>query len=111
MDGDLAEALGQKYVERTLGAEGKERVLGMLHGIEESLEKDMAELPWMTPQTKQRAIAKLHAVTNKIGYPDKWHDYSAVKIARGDALGNFQRASQFEFHRQPGEDRKKGRSH
>ena len=100
VDGDLGEALGQKYVERTLGAEGKEQTLRMVHGIEKSLEKDIAELSWMTPPTKQRAIAKLHAVTNKIGYPDKWRDYSTVKIARGDALGNSQRASQFEFRRQ-----------
>jgi endothelin-converting enzyme/putative endopeptidase len=54
----------------------------------------------MTPQTKQKAIAKLHAIANKIGYPDQWRDYSSVKILRGDALGNSQRASQFEFHRQ-----------
>jgi endothelin-converting enzyme/putative endopeptidase len=54
----------------------------------------------MTPQTKQKAIAKLYAVANKIGYPDKWRDYSAVKIARSDALGNSQRASRFEFRRQ-----------
>jgi endothelin-converting enzyme/putative endopeptidase len=100
VDGDLGEALGQKYVERTLGAAGKERTLQMVHRIEKSLEKDITELSWMTPQTKQKAIAKLHAVTNKIGYPDKWRDYSAVRIARGDALGNSQRASQFEFGRQ-----------
>jgi endothelin-converting enzyme/putative endopeptidase len=100
VDGDLGEALGQKYVESTFGAEGKERTLQMVRGIEKSLEKDIAELSWMTPQTKQKAVAKLHAVANKIGYPDKWRDYSAVKIARGDALGNSQRASDFEFHRQ-----------
>jgi putative endopeptidase len=100
VDGDLGEALGQKYVERTLGAEGKERTLQIVHGIEKSLEKDITELSWMTPQTKQKAIAKLHAVANKIGYPDKWRNYSAVRIARGDALGNSQRASQFEFGRQ-----------
>jgi putative endopeptidase len=100
VDGDLGEALGQKYVERTLGPEGKERTLRMVHRVEESLEKDLAELAWMTPQTKQEAIAKLRAVANKIGYSDQWRDYSAVNIARGDALGDSQRASQFEFRRQ-----------
>jgi endothelin-converting enzyme/putative endopeptidase len=100
VDGDLGEALGRKYVELTLGAEGKERTLQMLRGIEKSLEKDITELSWMTPQTKQKAIAKLHAVANRIGYPDKWRDYSALRIVRGDALGNSQRASQFEFRRQ-----------
>jgi endothelin-converting enzyme/putative endopeptidase len=100
VDGDLGEALGQKFVELTLGAVGKERTLQMVRRIERSLEWDLTELPWMTPQTKQKAIAKLHAVANRIGYPDKWRDYSTVKIARGDALGNSQRASRFEFHRQ-----------
>jgi endothelin-converting enzyme/putative endopeptidase len=100
VDGDLGEALGQKYVERTLGAEGKKRTLRMVRGIEKALEKDIAELSWMSPETKRKAIAKLHAITNKIGYPDRWRDYSALKITRGDALGNSQRASQFEFRRQ-----------
>jgi endothelin-converting enzyme/putative endopeptidase len=100
VDGDLGEALGQKYVERTFGAEGKARTLQMVHAIEKSLGKDIAELSWMTPATKEKALDKLHAITNKIGYPDKWRDYSSVKIVRGDALGNSQRATEFEFHRQ-----------
>jgi putative endopeptidase len=54
----------------------------------------------MTPATKQKAMEKLHLITNKIGYPDKWRDYSSVRIVRDDALGNSQRATQFEFHRE-----------
>jgi endothelin-converting enzyme/putative endopeptidase len=54
----------------------------------------------MTPATKQQAMVKLHAIQNKIGYPDKWRDYSSVKIVRGDAVGNDQRATEFELHRQ-----------
>jgi endothelin-converting enzyme/putative endopeptidase len=100
VDGDLGEALGQKYVEHTFGVEGKERTLRMVHAIEESLARDITELSWMTPETKKKALAKLYAITNKVGFPDKWRDYSSVKIIRGDALGNSKRASQFEFHRQ-----------
>jgi len=100
VDGDLGEALGQKYVERTFGAEGKERTLRMVHTIENEMGKDLMALDWMSPATKQKAIEKLHAITNKIGYPDKWRDYSSVKIVRNDAVGNDVRATEFEFQRQ-----------
>jgi endothelin-converting enzyme/putative endopeptidase len=100
VDSDLGEALGKKYVERTFGAEGKERTLKMVRAIENTLARDIKELTWMTPETKERALEKLRAITNKIGYPDQWRDYSDLKIIRGDALGNSKRASQFEFHRQ-----------
>jgi putative endopeptidase len=99
-DGDLGEALGQKYVERTFGAEGKQRTLAMVRAIEQALGKDIMALDWMSPATKRKAIEKLHAVTNKIGYPDKWRDYSSLKIMRGDAIGNSERANEFEFHRE-----------
>jgi putative endopeptidase len=99
-DGDLGEALGQKYVERTFGAEGKQQTLEMVKLIEKELGKDINALTWMTPATKQKAMEKLHLITNKIGYPDKWRDYSSVRIVRDDALGNSQRATQFEFHRE-----------
>jgi putative endopeptidase len=100
VDADLGEALGQKYVERTFGAEGKQRTLAMVQLIEKEMGKDINALTWMTPATKQKALEKLHLITNKIGYPDKWRDYSSVKIVRNDALGNSQRATQFEFHRE-----------
>jgi putative endopeptidase len=99
-DGDLGEALGQKYVERTFGTEGKQRTLEMVRAIEKALGKDIMALDWMSPGTKQKALEKLHGITNKIGYPDKWRDYSSLRIARGDAMGNSQRANEFEFHRQ-----------
>src|SRR5262249_51711338 len=57
------------------------------------------DLPWMTPETKKQALIKLQAIRNKIGYPDVWRDYSSVTIARGDLIGNFQRATEFESHR------------
>jgi putative endopeptidase len=99
-DADLGEALGRRYVELTFGAEGKQRTLKMVHALERALGDDIEHLDWMTPATKAKAIDKLHAITNKIGYPDKWRDYSAVGIVRGDALGNDQRATEFEFKRQ-----------
>lgn len=99
-DGAFGEALGQKYVEETFGAQGKERTLKMIHALENGLRKDIKNLPWMTEATKKEALVKLDAIANKIGYPDQWRDYSSVKIARGDALGNQQRADAFEFHRQ-----------
>ena len=87
-DADLGEALGQKYVERAFGADGKARTLKMVEALTSALEKDIGELPWMTPATKKQALVKLAAITNKIGYPDRWRDYSALEIARGDPLGN-----------------------
>ena len=99
-DNELGEALGQDYVEQTFGADGKERTLTMVHAIEKSLGEDIQNLDWMTPETKVKALEKLRAITNKIGYPEHWRDYSSVKISRTDALSNSEHASEFEFHRQ-----------
>ena len=99
-DGDLGEALGKAFVEQTFGAEGKQRMLDMVHNIEKAMDTDIKELPWMTDETKKQALVKLVAISNKIGYPDKWRDYSKLSIVRGDALGNSLRANDFESHRQ-----------
>ncbi|HEY6970141.1 MAG TPA: M13 family metallopeptidase [Candidatus Angelobacter sp.] len=99
-DHDLGEALGQIYVQRTFGAEGKARTMQMVQDIEASMEQDIKQLTWMTDTTKQKALEKLHTVANKIGYPDKWRDYSKYEVVRGDALGNFIRGAEFESHRQ-----------
>jgi endothelin-converting enzyme/putative endopeptidase len=72
----------------------------MVRSIEASYADDITSLDWMTPDTKAKALAKLEAIANKIGYPDKWRDYSALDIVRGDALGNVLRAQGFEFRRQ-----------
>ncbi len=64
------------------------------------MEQDINSLPWMSAATKQQALAKLHGMANKIGYPDKWRDYSKLEIIRGDELGNVERARKFEFDRQ-----------
>jgi endothelin-converting enzyme/putative endopeptidase len=96
----LGEALGQPYVQETFGAEGKARMMKMVAALEDSLGQDIQELDWMTPETKKQALVKLHAITNKIGYPDVWRDYRSVKIVRGDFVGNVQSARAFEVKRQ-----------
>jgi endothelin-converting enzyme/putative endopeptidase len=99
-DNQLGEALGKQYVAKTFGAAGKERTLKMVHALEKALGEDISQLPWMTAATKKEALVKLKAITNKIGYPDLWRDYSSVEIKREDAIGNSFRADQFEFQRQ-----------
>jgi len=99
-DSDLGEELGKAFVEETFSPQAKADTLKMVHEVEAALEKDIHELSWMTDATKKEALVKLHAVADKIGYPDRWRDYSALTIVRGDALGNSQRANTFEFHRQ-----------
>ncbi len=99
-NGDLGEALGQKYVELTFGAEGKERTLKMVQALEKALADDIQTLDWMSPDTKKQALVKLAAISNRIGYPDKWRDYSTLKIVRGDAAGNSLRANGFELQRE-----------
>jgi len=96
----LGEALGQAYVDQTFGADGKARMLKLVHALEESLGKDIEQLDWMTPATKKEALVKLHKIEDKIGYPNTWRDYSSVKIVRGDALGDAFRSGEFEFNRQ-----------
>ncbi|MGH9522549.1 MAG: M13 family metallopeptidase [Terriglobales bacterium] len=99
-DAELGEALGQPYVEETFGKEGKQRTLAMVNDIEGAMRADLKALPWMTDETKKAAEVKLEGVTNKIGYPDKWRDYSSVKIVPGDLFGNIDRAERFEINRQ-----------
>ncbi len=98
-DRALGEALGQRYVEVTFGPDGKQRMLKMVDALETSLDEDIKTLPWMTDETKKQAKIKLQAIRNKIGYPDAWRDYSSVTIVRGDLIGNVQRATEFESHR------------
>jgi endothelin-converting enzyme/putative endopeptidase len=99
VDAELGEALGQVYVARYFPPEEKHRTLEMTLAIEQAMEKDIDALDWMSAATKIRAKEKLHAVMNKVGYPDKWRDYSKLEIVRGDALGNQIRAHEFDFAR------------
>jgi putative endopeptidase len=96
---DLGDLVGQIYVQQTFGAEGKERTLAMVAALEKSLGEDIKNVPWMGADTKAQALVKLQAITNRIGYTDKWHDYSALQVVRGDALGNLQRSNQNDMQR------------
>ena len=98
-NGDLGELVGQIYVQQNFGAEGKQRTLALVGAIEQALGEDIKALPWMGEETKAQANEKLQAITNRIGYPDKWRDYSTLKIVRGDALGNSQRSNQHDVQR------------
>ena len=95
----LGEALGQVYVAKAFSPELKKSTLDMVQGIEEAMGQRIRALDWMSPETKQQALAKLAGIRNKIGYPDKWRDYSSVKIVRDDFAGNVERAHLFEGRR------------
>ncbi len=101
-DNALGDALGQVYVEQRFTAQDKQRMLVLTRDVEAAMGRDIEQLDWMSAATKARAEEKLHAVANKIGYPDKWRDYSSLVITRGDALGNALRADGFEEKRELG---------
>jgi endothelin-converting enzyme/putative endopeptidase len=96
VDREMGEALGQVYAERYFPPSAKQHALEMTLDIELAMDKDIDSLDWMSAATKVKAKEKLHTVMNKIGYPDKWRDYSKLEIVRGDALGNQMRAAEFE---------------
>ncbi len=99
-DRSLGDALGQKYVAEAFAGQSKEKTQQLVNVIEKNMETDIRSLTWMSDTTKQQAIAKLKGVTNKIGYPEKWKDYSSVKITDGDLVGDAQRSREYEVHRQ-----------
>jgi putative endopeptidase len=98
-DYNLGEALGQVYVRRVFSPELKASTLDMVNRVEAAMGQRIGQLDWMSPETKQQALAKLAAIRNKIGYPDKWRDYSSLKIVPDDLAGNVRRGGEFEQHR------------
>ncbi len=99
-DSALGEALGQVYVKKYFAGDSKQMTLDMVKAIETAMGQDLSSLDWMSAATKTKAKEKLNLITNKIGYPNSWRDYSSLTIIRTDALGNSMRARQFEFARQ-----------
>jgi endothelin-converting enzyme/putative endopeptidase len=93
VDRQLGDLLGEKYVESAFGPEAKARIAQLVDALVAALEKDIRTLPWMTDETRTAAVAKLHAITRNIGYPNKWRDYSKSRIARDDYFGNFVRTA------------------
>jgi endothelin-converting enzyme/putative endopeptidase len=100
VDNDLGEALGQAYVRKTFGPDLKASTVQMTQQIEDAMAVRVQQLDWMSPTTKQQALVKLKAIRNKVGYPDKWRDYSSVTIRPDDFYGNDMRATEFEDKRQ-----------
>ncbi len=98
-DSALGEALGQAYVARAFPPESKARVLQIVKAIEAALDQDISNLTWMNPETKKQGSAKLHAILDKIGYPDKWRDYSSLEIKPDAFLENIHHTTGFEFNR------------
>jgi putative endopeptidase len=99
-DRNLGEALGQAYVSKVFSPELKQSTLEMVQRIETAMQQRIQNLDWMSPETKQQALVKLHGIRNKIGYPDKWRDYSTLKITRDDFAGDIRNAVAFEQQRQ-----------
>ena len=100
VDNQIGEALGQEFVKDNFSPDLKAKTLHMTRQIQAAMDSEIRNLDWMGPQTKAKALEKLHGIVNKIGYPDKWRDYSALEIRRDDLLGNVQRGDAFEMRRQ-----------
>jgi endothelin-converting enzyme/putative endopeptidase len=100
VNGALGEALGEVYVSQYFAGDSKAKTLEMVHDIENAMARDIDQLDWMSATTKTRAKEKLHGVANKIGYPDKWRDYTKLEVKADDALGNKFRGTAFENDRQ-----------
>jgi putative endopeptidase len=99
VDRDLGEALGEVFVRKVFPAQTKTDTQRMVRQIRDAMELRIEQSPWMNPETKKQALVKLHAMRDKIGYPDRWRDYSALEVKPGDFAGNVQRAATFETRR------------
>jgi putative endopeptidase len=99
-DRQFGEALGQIYTQKYFPPEAKARALEMVNHLTDALRDDLRTLPWMSPETRKQALTKLDAFTRKIGYPDKWRDYSAYSVDRGPYVVNQMRGAEFEFKRE-----------
>lgn len=100
VNGNLGEIVGEVYVKKHFKPEAKERMEKLVKNLLKAYEASIKELTWMTPETKKEALNKLSKFMLKIGYPDKWRDYSALKVVKGDLYGNMERSTAFEYNRQ-----------
>ena len=99
VDGDMGFALGHKYADRHFPPAAKAKVEDMLKNIRKALSITIDQLEWMTPETKKAAQEKLASFHQKIGYPDKWRDYSSLKITRDNYLANVENSDAYEVAR------------
>ncbi len=100
VDRDLGEALGKEFADRTFPPETKAKTVAMTNLVVAAMKDRIQGLDWMSAETKKHAIEKLGKIRNKVGYPDKWRDYSTLQVSRGDFFGNVARSIVFETNRQ-----------
>jgi putative endopeptidase len=100
INGSMGEAVGQIYVARYFPPASKAKADTLVKNLIKAMDARLNKIAWMDPATRTKAREKLAAFTPKIGYPDKWRDYSALKVERGDLFGNAMRATEFEYNRQ-----------
>jgi putative endopeptidase len=98
-DENMGEAVGQNWVKKNFPPAAKENMTKLVAALDKALAEDIRQLPWMGEETKKAAEAKLAMYRNKIGYPEKWRDYSKLEVKRGDLLGNVNRGDEFERQR------------
>ncbi len=99
VDNDIGEALGKLYVAKYFPPEAKAKAQALVANLLKAYDEDIRTLDWMTPETREKALEKLHSITPKIGYPDKWRDYSALSISRDNLLGDVKNAAAFDWKR------------
>ena len=102
VEGSLGEAVGRTYVDRHFSTTAKAGMDVLVDHLIEAYRQSIAGLPWMTQETRERALEKLEKFTPKIGFPVKWRDYSSLEISADDLLGNVSAANEFEFQRELG---------
>jgi predicted metalloendopeptidase len=99
MDRNMGELIGRLFVESHFGAEAKANMLALVGNLIRAFDSSIDGLEWMSPETRLEAKKKLSKITVKIGYPDKWRDYSALTVRSDDLIGNLLRASEFQHNR------------
>ncbi|WP_338646511.1 M13-type metalloendopeptidase [Flavobacterium sp. KS-LB2] len=100
VNNSLGEIVGKVYVKKHFSPEAKVQVTLLVKNLLKAYGESIKNLDWMSPETKKQALDKLSKFTPKIGYPDKWRDYSTLKVVKGDLYGNQQKATTFEYNRQ-----------
>jgi putative endopeptidase len=102
VDQDIGQGIGKLYVQKHFSEQSKQTAERLVHNLLEAFQQDIATLAWMSPETRTEALRKLSRITIKIGYPNRWRDYSPLKFRDDDLVGNVMRASSFEFQRSIG---------
>lgn len=99
VNGNLGEIVGKEYVAKHFPPEAKERMTELVKNLLKAYEESIKKLDWMSPETKKQALEKIKKFNPKIGYPNKWRDYSKLTIDKDDLYGNLQRSTEFEYQR------------